>query len=144
MEGTVASLGLLHTVLANGDDLMLVPNRGVLNVAIIPLREPTGINLRARLRPGVTPVDLQEVLRETITVPTRNDPRILLEEIDGDEVVVRILATPERHSDGSPLASQVLHAIGPFTRRLEDTARASRVSSTSPQEASFVVGESAD
>src|SRR3712207_1233092 len=63
MEGTVSSLGLLHTVFSNGDDSIMVPNRTVLNVAIIPLREPAGINLRARLRPGVTPLDIQQVLR---------------------------------------------------------------------------------
>jgi small conductance mechanosensitive channel len=119
MEGTVSSLGLLHTVFSNGDDSIMVPNRTVLNVAIIPLREPAGINLRARLRPGVTPLDIQQVLQTTITTPTRGDPRILLEEIDGDEVVVRILATPEDSNDGPRLASEVLAAIGPETRRFE-------------------------
>src|SRR3712207_6732428 len=63
MEGTVSSLGLLHTVFSNGDDSIMVPNRAVLNVAIVPLREPAGLNLRARLRPGVTPLDIQQVLR---------------------------------------------------------------------------------
>ena len=95
MEGTVSSLGLLHTVLSNGEDSIMVPNRSVLNVAIIPLREPAGINLRARLRPGVTPLDIQQLLQDAIQTPTRGEPRILLEEIDGDEVVVRIHATPE-------------------------------------------------
>src|SRR3712207_6283409 len=71
MEGTVSSLGLLHTVMSNGDDLMLIPNRSVLNVAIIPLREPDALNLRARLRPGVTPQDIQQLLQSTIHTPTR-------------------------------------------------------------------------
>jgi small-conductance mechanosensitive channel len=100
MEGIVASLGLLHTVFSNGDDLIMVPNRTVLNVAIVPLREPAGVNLRARLRPGVTPLDIQHLLQETIETPTRGEPRILLEELHGDEVIVRIQATPERDSDG--------------------------------------------
>ena len=139
LEGTVSSLGLLHTGLSNGEDLILVPNRSVLNVAISPLREPSGINLRARLRPGVTPLDIQQVL-QTVQTPTRGEPRILLEEVHGEETVVRILATPEQSSDGPALASEVLAAIGPETRRLEDTARASRVSSTSG-EASFVYDE---
>ena len=138
LEGTVASLGLLHTVLSNGEDSILVPNRSVLNVAIVPLREPAGINLRARLRPGVTPLDIQQVLLNVQT-PTRGEPRILLEEIDGDEVVVRILATPERSHDGPALASEVLAAIGPETRRLEDTSRASRVSSTGGGDTQFVL-----
>jgi small-conductance mechanosensitive channel len=139
MEGIVASLGLLHTVFSNGDDLIMVPNRTVLNVAIVPLREPAGLNLRARLRPGVTPLDIQQLLQETIATPTRGEPRILLEELDGDEVIVRIQATPERNSDGPALASEVLAAIGPETRRLEDS-RPSATSSTGG-EASYVLGE---
>ena len=141
-EGTVASLGLLHTILSNGDDQIMVPNRSVLGSAIIPLREPAGINLRARLRPGVTPLDIQQVL-QNVQTPTRGEPRILLEEIDGDEVVVRILATPDRSHDGPALASEVLAAIGPETRRLEDTARASRVSTTGTQDAQFVLDSDA-
>ena len=41
----------------------------------------------------------------------RERPRIALEELDGDEVVVRISATPERPSDGPRLASEVLEAV---------------------------------
>src|SRR3712207_1053250 len=119
MEGTVSSLGLLHTVLSNGEDLILVPNRSVLNVAIVPLREPDQLNLKARLRPGVTPQDIQQLLQTTIQTPTRGEPRIHLEEIDGDEVVVRIQATPEDSREGPRLASEVLAAIGPETRRFE-------------------------
>ena len=131
MEGTISSLGLLHTVFSNGDDSIMVPNRTVLNVAIIPLREPAGINLRARLRPGVTPLDIQQVLLSSVSTPTRGEPRILLEEIDGDEVVVRILATPEDSGDGPRLASEVLAAIGPETRRFErEDDEQRRVSST--------------
>src|SRR3712207_3662495 len=138
-EGTVASLGLLHTVLANGDDLIMVPNRTVLNVAIIPLREPAGLNLRARLRPGVTPMDIQQLLQHTVETPLRGDPRILLEEIDGDEVIVRIQATPERNSDGPRLASEVLAAIGPETRRMEEEP--SRATTSTGDEAHFVTGD---
>jgi hypothetical protein len=122
MEGTVSALGLLHTVLSNGDDSILVPNRSVLNVAIIPLREPDALNLRARLRPGVTPQDIQHLLQDTVQTPTRNEFQILLEEIDGDEVIVRIRATPEDSREGPRLASEVLAAIGPETRRFEREA----------------------
>ena len=139
MEGTVASLGLLHTVFSNGEDSIMVPNRTVLNVAIMPLREPAGLNLRARLRPGVTPLDIQQLLQHAIETPTRGDPRILLEEIDGDEVIVRIQATPERNSDGPRLASEVLAAVGPETRRVEE-GRATASSSTGG-EARFVLGD---
>ena len=143
MEGTVASLGLLHTVFSNGEDLILVPNRTVLNVAIVPLREPAGLNLRARLRPGVTPLDIQQLLQEAIETPTRGDPRILLEELDGDEVIVRIQATPERHSDGPRLASEVLAAIEPEARRLEDRPP-SATTSMRGGDASYVLGDGAD
>jgi hypothetical protein len=105
----------------------------VLNVAIIPLREPDSLNLKARLRPGVTPQDIQQLLQATITTPTRNEPRILLEEIDGDEVVVRIQATPEDHREGPRLASEVLAAIGPETRRFErEEDKPTHTSSTVP------------
>ncbi len=139
LEGTVASLGLLHTVFSNGEDSIMVPNRTVLNVAIVPLREPAGLNLRARLRPGVTPLDIQQLLQHAIETPTRGEPRILLEEIDGDEVIVRIQATPERNSDGPRLASEVLAAVGPETRKVEE-GRPSASTSTGG-EARFVVGD---
>jgi small conductance mechanosensitive channel len=115
VEGVVSSLGLLYTTLARGDDPILIPNSVVLNLAVEPLREPPGIDLRARLRPGVTPMHLQELLQENITTPLRGPPRITLEELDGDEVVVRISATPQRVSDGPRLASEVLAAVASQT-----------------------------
>jgi small conductance mechanosensitive channel len=119
VEGVVSSLGLLYTTFASGDDDIMVPNSVVLAVAIVPLREPDGIDLRARLRPGVTPVDVQATLQETVATPMRDSPRIRLEELDGDEVVVRISATPERPSDGPRLASEVLEAVGAHTLRAD-------------------------
>jgi small conductance mechanosensitive channel len=118
VEGVVSSLGLLYTTLASGEDSIMVPNSAVLNVAVVPLREPDGVDLRARLRPGVTPVDVQELMDATLTTPVREPPRITIEEVDGDEVVVRIEATPERAADGPKLASEVLAAVA------QDTARA--------------------
>jgi small conductance mechanosensitive channel len=120
VEGVVSSLGLLYTTLASGDDSIMVPNSVVLNVAIVPLREPEGIDLRARLRPGLTPLDVQEMLQNEVETPMRESPRIALEELDGDEVVVRILATPERPADGPKLASEVLEVVGAQTVRGED------------------------
>ena len=116
----MSSLGLLYTTLASGDDSIMVPNSVVLNVAIVPLREPDGIDLRARLRPGLTPLDLQEMLKQEIETPMRDTPRIALEELDGDEVIVRITATPERPADGPKLASEVLEVVGAQTVRGED------------------------
>jgi hypothetical protein len=51
---------------------------------------------------------VQELLDEAVTVPTRYPPHIALEEVDRDEVVVRIVATPDRPGDGAELADQVL------------------------------------
>jgi small conductance mechanosensitive channel len=117
IEGIVSSLGLLYTTFAQGDDQVMIPNSVVLNVAIVPLREPDGVDLRARLAARVTPLEVQHMLDEGIDTPMRDRPQIALEEIDGDEVVVRISATPERPSDGPRLASEVLEAVSGQTAR---------------------------
>lgn len=116
LEGIVSSLGLLYTTFAEGDDNVLVPNSVVLNVAVTPLREPESVNLRARLRPGVTPADLQGLLDDRLQTPMRSDVRITLQELDGDEVIVQIEATPERAADGPQLASELLEVVAEETR----------------------------
>jgi small conductance mechanosensitive channel len=115
VEGVVTSQGLLYTILASGEDAIMVPNSVVLNVAVVPLREPQGVDLRARLRPGVTPLDVEQRLREEIETEMRGGPRVTLEELDGDEVVVRVAATPKRPSEGARLATEVLEAIASLT-----------------------------
>ena len=115
IEGIVSSLGLLYTTFAQGEDHVMIPNSVVLNVAIVPLREPDGVDLRARLPADVTPLEVQELLDSAIQTPVRSQPQITLEELDGDEVVVRISATPERPSDGPRLASEVLEAVSTQT-----------------------------
>ena len=62
VEGVVSSLGLLYTTFASGDDAIMVPNSVVLGQAVTPLHEPAGVDLRARLRPGVTPIDVHNLL----------------------------------------------------------------------------------
>jgi small conductance mechanosensitive channel len=116
IEGTVSSLGLLYTTFATGDDSIMVPNSVVLNVAVLPLREPEAVNLRARLRAGMTPSDLQEILEKSLETPLRDAPRITLEELDGDEVVVRISATPKVAAEGRHLASELLGIVSRETR----------------------------
>jgi len=116
IEGTVSSLGLLYTTFATGEDSIMVPNSVVLNVAVLPLREPEAVNLRARLRAGMTPGDLQEVLEQSLQTPLRGAPRITLEELDGDEVVVSIAATPLATSQGRALASELLSIVSRETR----------------------------
>ena len=116
IEGTVSSLGLLYTTFAKGEDSIMVPNSVVLNVAVLPLREPDAVNLRARLRPGMTPSDLQELLEKSLKTPLRDAPRITLEELDGEEVVVHIAARPRLASEGRQLASELLRIVSAETR----------------------------
>jgi small-conductance mechanosensitive channel len=122
IEGTVSSLGLLYTTFATGDDSIMVPNSVVLNVAVLPLREPDAVNLRARLSAGMSPGDLQELLERSLQTPLREAPRITLEELDGDEAVVRISATPQRAEQGRQLASELLTVVARATRAPEPTA----------------------
>jgi hypothetical protein len=89
----------------------MVPNSVVLNAAVLPLREPEAVNLRARLRPGMTPSDLQVLLEESLTTPLRSAPRITLEELDGESVVVQIAATPVRPAEGRQLSSELLGVV---------------------------------
>ena len=121
IEGVVSSLGLLYTTFAQGGDSVMVPNNVVLSAAVVPLREPASVDLRARLRPDVKPSDVQAMLEQSISTPVRGEPTIALEEIDADEVVVRIQATPLADADGPRLADEVLAAVGAATH--EDEGR---------------------
>ncbi len=93
----------------------MVPNNIVLSAAIVPLREPAAVDLRARLRPDVRPSDVQTLLEDSVKVPTRTEPHISLEEIDADEVVLRIAATPAVDADGPKLADEILAAVASVT-----------------------------
>jgi small-conductance mechanosensitive channel len=116
VEGVVSSLGLLYTTLANGDDSIMVPNSVVLGCAVTPLREPDAVDLKARLRADVRPSQLQDLLERNVTVDVRTSPRISLEEFDGDEVVVRVAATPMRATEGPQLADEILSAVAVVSR----------------------------
>jgi small-conductance mechanosensitive channel len=111
VEGTVASQGLIYTVLARGNGTILVPNNAALSATIVPLRAPAGVDLRARLRAGVRATELQELFAREVRVPTRDEPDIALEEAYADGVVVRIQATPVSDADGAQLADEVLAVI---------------------------------
>jgi small-conductance mechanosensitive channel len=112
IEGVVASLGLLYTTFAQSQDSIMVPNNVVLSAAVVPLREPASVDLRARLRNDIRPSDVQSLLEEGIATPVRGEPTISLEEVDSDAVVVRIQATPLSDADGPKLADEVLAAVG--------------------------------
>jgi small-conductance mechanosensitive channel len=111
LEGTVSSLGLFYTTLAQGADRLRVPNSVLLSLVIVPLREPERLDVRVRFGHGASPRAIEERLRESITVPTRYPPHVGLEEIDEDGVVLRVNATPLQPQDGSVLADQVLDAL---------------------------------
>jgi small conductance mechanosensitive channel len=120
IEGIVAGLGLLYTTFNVGGDQVLVPNSLVLSVSVSPLREPEAVSMRARLRPGTTPQELQKLIEQSLSVPLRRAPSVTLEELDGAEVVVTISATPRAAADGGKLAGELLDAV---TREINETAR---------------------
>lgn len=107
-EGTVATLGLFYTTMLKGQDRMMIPNNQLLLMAIEPVREPNSIDLRARFDSHLSPATVQDMLRQAISVPTLRPPRIELEEVDRDEVVLRISATPVNPVDGSRLAEEIV------------------------------------
>src|SRR3954467_2518566 len=84
IEGVVSSLGLLYTTFDQGENSTMVPNSTVLSVSVTPLREPEGIDMRARLPSDISPGRIEELLREHIETPLRGRPNVELEELDGD------------------------------------------------------------
>jgi small-conductance mechanosensitive channel len=108
VEGIVSSLGLFYVTLVDGANRLLIPNSQLLQLAVIPLREPDRVELRARFPSDISPGEVQEMISEGVNVPMRYPPHIELEELDRDELVVKIIAVPERPSDGSRLASEIL------------------------------------
>jgi small conductance mechanosensitive channel len=111
VEGMVTSIGLLYVTLANGEDRILVPNNVVLAGAVVPLREPSGVDVRARLPSNVKPSEVEERLEQRVSVQTRTDPQIDLEEFVDGELIVRVRATPVRREEGAALADQVVEAL---------------------------------
>jgi small conductance mechanosensitive channel len=117
MEGTVTSLGLFYTTLSQGADRLQIPNNVLLNIAVVPLREPEKVDVKVRFPRHASPREIEQQLLRTITVPTRYRPSVSLEEVDSDTVVFKIEATPLRTEDGGQLAEEVLEAL-----RRHDTA----------------------
>jgi small-conductance mechanosensitive channel len=111
VEGIVASLGLLYTTLSRGDERIMIPNTVVLSASVVPVREPESVDVKVTLGRGVRPSHVQAVLDSNISTPTRKAPRVLLEEISGTSVVVRVQATPERPSDGARLADEIIAVL---------------------------------
>jgi small conductance mechanosensitive channel len=110
-EGVVGQLGLFYTTLVSGADRILIPNGILLQSAITPLREPERVEFRARFDAGTSPREVQEMLEKEISVPLRYPPHIAVEELDRDDVVVKIVSTPLDPGDGARLAEEVLAGV---------------------------------
>jgi small conductance mechanosensitive channel len=115
VDGTVSSLGLLYTSLLRGAEQVMVPNTQVLAAVVVPLREPDGVDVKVRLTAGVRPSHVQAILDQEISTPTRSGTSVLLEEVDGDDVVVRVQAIPEIPDDGAKLADEIMLALSSVT-----------------------------
>src|SRR5205807_7404189 len=81
LEGVVSSLGLMYTTLARGQDRIMIPNNGVLSAVVVPVREPQAVDVLVRLGAGVRPSQVQSLVDERITTPTRSAATVLLQEI---------------------------------------------------------------
>src|SRR5664279_3468531 len=95
VEGIVSALGLLYTTLTRGADKIMIPNNVVLAAVVVPVKEPDSVDVKVRLTSGVRPSQVQAILDQEISTPTRSPASVLLEEVDGDDVIVRVQATPE-------------------------------------------------
>ena len=111
VEGIVGSLGLFYTTLISGGDRTMIPNNVLMQLAVIPINEPERVELRAKFNVSVTPQRLQRMLEKSVTVPLRNPPQVQLEELDGDEITVLIIAAPLNPADGPKLSTDVLAAV---------------------------------
>ena len=92
----------------------MIPNSVVLAAAVVPLREPESVDVKVRLTHGVRPSQVQAILDSEIATPT-SSKGVMLEEVDGDEVVVRVQATPEIADDGARLADEIMSALSSVT-----------------------------
>ena len=87
----------------------------MLSAVVVPVREPSSVDVRVRLSSGVRPSRVQAILDSQIATPTRSPPTVLLEQIDGDEVVVRVQATPKRARDDAKLADELIETLSAVT-----------------------------
>ncbi|MDQ6841509.1 MAG: hypothetical protein M3025_03680, partial [Actinomycetota bacterium] len=119
------------TTLVDGEDSIMIPNSVVLAAAVIPIKEPDSVDVRVRLPAGILPTRVQAILDHQIATPTKSKT-VLVEEIDGDELIVRVQATPERANDGGRLADEVIRALASVTSEHEVVSDGSTVEDSSP------------
>jgi small-conductance mechanosensitive channel len=115
LEGVVSSQGLLYTTLARGQDRIMIPNNVVIQAVIVPLREPTPVDVKIRLSAGVRPSQVQAILDSELSESTRTAPSVVLEEIDGDNAIIRVRATPEDADDHARLADLIISTLANVT-----------------------------
>jgi small conductance mechanosensitive channel len=115
IDGTVSSLGLLYTNVKRGTEQVMIPNTQVLAAVIMPIRDPEGVDVRVRLTSGVKPSQVQAILDQEISTSTRSGTSVMLEEVDGEDVVVRVQATPEIPDEGAKLADEITAALSSVT-----------------------------
>ena len=113
IDGVVSSLGLLYTTLTQGPEKWMIPNNQVLAAVVVPLKEADAINVKVRLTTGVRPSQVQAILDNDVGTPSTKS--VLLEEVDGDDVVVRVRATPTLASDGPRLADEIMSVLAAVT-----------------------------
>lgn len=111
VEGTVKSHGLLYVTCHDGRDLVLIPNNTALTMSVRPIREPASVEMRARLPKETDPEAVEQAVAGSITVPVSAPPRIVLEEFERSDVVMRIHASPLDPGQGGALAREVLRAV---------------------------------
>ncbi|MGH2871166.1 MAG: mechanosensitive ion channel family protein [Solirubrobacteraceae bacterium] len=132
IEGIVSSLGLLYTTVARGADRIMVPNNVLLAAVIVPLKEPDSVDVRVRLTAGVGLRQVQAILDQEVGTLTRKGPSVLLEEVDGSDVIVRVQATPEHSDEGAKLADEILHALSSVTGEHEIVGDPEELKGASP------------
>jgi hypothetical protein len=101
----------------------MIPNNVVLAAAVVPLREPDAVDVKVKLTSGVRPSHVQALLDDRVSTPTRSAAKVLLEEMDGEDVVVRVQATPEHAVDGAKLADEIIEALASVTGEHATTPR---------------------
>ena len=82
---------------------------------MVPQTDPDSLDVKVRLTSGVRPTQVQAILDQEVSVPTRSGASVNLEEVDGDDVVVRVSATPEMSRDSAKLADEIMLALASVT-----------------------------
>jgi small-conductance mechanosensitive channel len=111
IEGIVSSLGLLYTTLIEGEDRIMVPNNVVLSAVVVPIREPDPVDVKVRLSTGTRVSQVQAILDDQVKTPTRRSATVLLEQLGGNDLIVRVQATPDLPGDGARLADEIIDAL---------------------------------